>query len=371
MAATACLPAAASAATFVVTNTHDHGGDSLRQALSFANDLTGKDRIKVQTTGTVKLQTALPAIADDTVLIGPGASKFTVQRDSTAGFVRIFDIEAGVTVKISGLTARFGSLFEDDGAGVRNAGTLTLDHVVVTKNATSTASFGGVDGGGIYNSGTLHVISSTVARNSVVGLFGVGSGIATDGGTTTIERSTLSGNSGSGAVYNAASLTLANSTIAKNEAAGVISSSGATSIWDSTIAKNGTADEPANVYYVNSAVSFEDSIVAEPEAGATNCVNGGASAVSSLGFDLEDDATCPFGNATDFENTDPKLGKLKRNGGPTKTMAIPKSSKAADHGFFTGYSTDQRGKPRPHDFPGKPNATGGDGSDIGAFELQG
>ena len=30
----------------------------------------------------------------------------------------------------------------------------------------------------------------------------------------------------------------------------------------------------------------------------------------------------------------------------------------------------QRGSPRPVDFTSKPNAAGGDGSDIGAFELQ-
>ena len=33
-------------------------------------------------------------------------------------------------------------------------------------------------------------------------------------------------------------------------------------------------------------------------------------------------------------------------------------------------NTDQRGLPRPVDFPGITNAPGGDGSDIGAFEVQ-
>jgi hypothetical protein len=40
-----------------------------------------------------------------------------------------------------------------------------------------------------------------------------------------------------------------------------------------------------------------------------------------------------------------------------------------DAGFSFGQTTDQRGAPRPYDFVSIPNAAGGDGSDIGAFEL--
>jgi hypothetical protein len=45
-------------------------------------------------------------------------------------------------------------------------------------------------------------------------------------------------------------------------------------------------------------------------------------------------------------------------------------SPAIDKGNSFEESTDQRGLPRPSDFVGIPNASGGDGSDIGAFELQ-
>jgi hypothetical protein len=43
-------------------------------------------------------------------------------------------------------------------------------------------------------------------------------------------------------------------------------------------------------------------------------------------------------------------------------------SPAIDKGKNCGPVTDQRGAPRPFDFPSITNAGGGDGSDIGAFE---
>ncbi len=41
---------------------------------------------------------------------------------------------------------------------------------------------------------------------------------------------------------------------------------------------------------------------------------------------------------------------------------------ARDAGYASGYGHDQRGVPRPTDLAGVIHATGGDGSDIGAFE---
>jgi hypothetical protein len=46
-------------------------------------------------------------------------------------------------------------------------------------------------------------------------------------------------------------------------------------------------------------------------------------------------------------------------------------SPAIDQGKSAGRTADQRGHHRPHDFSAIPNASGGDGSDIGAFELGG
>ena len=77
---------------------------------------------------------------------------------------------------------------------------------------------------------------------------------------------------------------------------------------------------------------------------------------------------------SDQSGIDPQLGPLGDNGGPTPTMELLPTSPAIDHGFSFGLTTDQRGQPRPFDYPNIPNSFGfpnsnlGDGSDVGAFE---
>ncbi len=71
--------------------------------------------------------------------------------------------------------------------------------------------------------------------------------------------------------------------------------------------------------------------------------------------------------------SDPRLdpGGLADNGGLAPTIALEPGSPAIDAGHaFAGETTDQRGAPRPADLPDIPNAAGGDGADIGAFEAQ-
>src|SRR5262249_35096802 len=70
-----------------------------------------------------------------------------------------------------------------------------------------------------------------------------------------------------------------------------------------------------------------------------------------------------------FIGVDPLLAPLANNGGPTRTCALRTGSPAIDKGKNCGPDTDQRGAPRPFDFPSIANAAGGDGSDIGAFEF--
>jgi len=66
---------------------------------------------------------------------------------------------------------------------------------------------------------------------------------------------------------------------------------------------------------------------------------------------------------------DPVIGPLQMNGGPTATHALLRGSPAINKGNCFGVHQDQRGEFRPFDSPGISFALGGDGSDIGAFEL--
>ncbi|MBI3850020.1 MAG: hypothetical protein HY298_06990 [Verrucomicrobia bacterium] len=63
------------------------------------------------------------------------------------------------------------------------------------------------------------------------------------------------------------------------------------------------------------------------------------------------------------------LGPLAENGGCTPTHRPLNGSPAIDKGKSFGVASDQRGAPRPFDFASTTDAAGGDGSDIGAFEL--
>ena len=66
----------------------------------------------------------------------------------------------------------------------------------------------------------------------------------------------------------------------------------------------------------------------------------------------------------------PLLDALGDYGGMTETHRLQTNSPAIDKAYSFGSTTDQRNFRRPFDKANYPNATGGDGSDIGAYELQ-
>jgi hypothetical protein len=81
----------------------------------------------------------------------------------------------------------------------------------------------------------------------------------------------------------------------------------------------------------------------------------------SLGHNLFTDRPAAPLNSTDLTDTNPLLGPLADNGGPTQTMALLPGSPAIAAGVAVpGVTTDQRGVPRPQ-WPAP---------DIGAFQLQ-
>jgi hypothetical protein len=78
------------------------------------------------------------------------------------------------------------------------------------------------------------------------------------------------------------------------------------------------------------------------------------------GFNLSSDPAAPFDHPQSLTGTDPLIGPLADNGGPTRTMALLSGSPAIDAGDDANCPpTDQRGVSRPF----------GVRCDIGAFEL--
>lgn len=274
-----------------------------------------------------------------------------------------------------------------EGGGISNAaGSVSIIRSTISGNTASIAEPGGVpEGGGIESSGgQLAIVDSTVGGNTAIGgSIAQGGGIAAFFTTTTLTRTTVSGNAasesgastisdGGGILQFKGSLTLVNSTIAANTAAGEASEGGGVEVEETTLETTNTtiasnvASGPkglgGNLLVTReSTVKPQNTIVAGGTAAAgPNCAVMPKSAIQSQGHNLDSLNDCGFTAAGDIVNTDPLLGPLADNGGITQTMALAPSSPANDVAASAACPpTDQRGALRP----------AGAGCDIGAFEL--
>jgi hypothetical protein len=315
-------------------------------------------------------------------IIGSGSKTTIVDGGGVNSQVVVVGSEPKVPVTLSRMTFRNGA-GQEDGGGIYNCfGTLTVLDSVITGNRITSGhgSFG--YGAGIYNcpSSTLTLINTTISNNSAL----IGGAIC-NGGTLIVMDSTLSGNVArqheGGAIANYGTLTITNSTFSGNIArpsllgslaggilnGGLFQSTGTLTINNSTfsgnVARGGKGGAIFNVK--GSRVALQNSIVANNKGG--NCHG----ALTSNGYNLSSDSTCDFDSAGDLNNTDPKLGRLRYNGGPTKTLALLPGSPAIDSGNPSGCTdgknhllkTDQRGEPRPDKEDSR-------GCDRGAYERQ-
>lgn len=310
------------------------------------------------------------------------------------------------TVSSNTATVTGGANPSANGGGIYNAGTMNVRLSTITNNTASViggTTQGNAGAGGIFNTdaGDLTVDRSSVTSNTATADGTGGNFTNVFGGgivnrhNLTIARSTLSGNTSSasnGATANSASaggisnvnpfspddvtVTIARSTLSDNTATvsagpgqsgsgGLQIFAGTYTIKSSTIAHN-SADIAANVSQ-GGTPTFKNTIVSDPEGGGSNC-NG---SVTTSSYDLSSDGTCGFTGTGDHLNTDPLLAAiLADNGGPTETYALEPGSPAIDQGLSSGgEAVDQRGMTRPSDFPSIANAPGGDGTDVGSFEL--
>lgn len=358
------LPVAgASALSYPVTSLADGGPGSLRASFEAANARPGEDSISIAVTGTIVLEEALPAVADDVAIGGSGADMLTIERGAATEF-RIFDFADGVSASLSGLTVSGGA--DPQGAGIRNgSGSLALTFVVVADNQAKAEDGADVEveGGGVFSSGPLVVRQSVIRDNVVTAVAGTtlssarGGGIAAQG-PLLVDRSTVSGNS----VVADNSLT--------NEARGGGLQGVDLNLTSSTVTGNSLfspgAATGANIEFSGTTL-IRDTIVAHAVGDDKSC----STPEGSGGFNLDEDGSCGFDQGSDLVGVPAGLDPVLRdNGGPTPTHALLPGSIAIDRGNSFGSTIDQRGLPRPSDFPDVSNAEGGDGSDIGAFELQ-
>ncbi len=221
------------------------------QALTIAND---GDTIGFAVTGTISLTSGELVIDKNITISGPGPGLLTVARDQQAADFRIFNIPPSHTAEIDGLTITGGRLV-GNGGGISSGATLTISNCAISGNSI-TADGVECSGAGIYNVGTMTIVNSTVNNNQalIVGFLPpFGGGISNDGGTLTIQNTTISENtvagSGSGGgVYNVGSLTAINSTIRGNTGSGGGGISGGATIINCTISGNRAMFEGGGIY---------------------------------------------------------------------------------------------------------------------------
>src|SRR6266403_1742925 len=278
------------------------------------------------------------------------------------------------------------------------------DHATMTVTNCTISGNSGRSVGGIYSDGygdigstvaaTLSVLNSTSSGNSDTN---GGGGIYSGSATATVLNSTVSGNwvtdsnaGGGGGLYNtgigsgSATLTVLNSTLSSNSAVygggvwndGSYSGSGTLMVLNSTFSGNAASFQGGGIYnggaQLSNATVKVGSTILEAGALGANIFKAAGATVTSFGYNLSSDNGGGWlTNTADQINTEPMLGPLQNNGGPTLTHALLGGSPALDKGKnLSSSSTDQRGFPRIADLC-PTNAVGGDGTDIGAVELPG
>ena len=396
---------------------------SLREAIVAANAAGGADTIDLPA-GTYTLSIAGAGedaaatgdldITDDLTITGVGSGTTIID---AAMIDRVFHVLSAATVDIVGVAmengdpgaALVGAIFNDvgtltltnstardsranvgggiyngtdqmltltgstvsgvtQGAGIVNGGTTMVTDSMIIGNTGGNA--GGIHSSQIIGS-ILTVTGSTISGNTAT-VDGGGIRIA-DGGTLTVTDSTVSGNSapvGGGIIILLSTATLLNVTVSDNTASSrgggidiLGSGDGAysTSLTNVTISGNssptgGGISNPSGQF--SALVFLTNTIVADQVSGA-DCAG---DPLSSGGHNLDSDDTCNLTDPDDLPNTNPQLGSLADNGGPTETQALLAGSPAIDAGDDGACpAADQRGVSRPL----------GAACDIGAYESDG
>jgi hypothetical protein len=285
-------------------------------------------------------------IGNDALSSGPASLTVVNSNVSDNGLSGIFNsaVELGVVTA----TIRSTTVSGNSAGGVVTSTNFSRGNVFITDCTISGNSAGGIVAG---VNDFLSVANSTINGNSGTN----GGGITVSGldPSSSIVNTTVSGNSagtsGGGIAIREfnASLRIANSTITGN-----------------------SAPSGGGIYidgqFGVSVVEISNTILNAGALGANIFNGGGTVTVTSQGYNLSsDNASGYLTGPGDQINTDPLLGPLQNNGGPTFTHALLPGSPAIDTGdpnFSPPPFNDQRGCPFDRVFNGR--------IDIGSLETQ-
>jgi hypothetical protein len=270
---------------------------------------------------------------------------------------------SGNTVTMTGT-----STGDSGGGGVYSGGgPVAVSASVVSGNTVEIDSSSGGDngGGGIYSAGgAVALTADTIDGNTFTlddddGGDNGGAGVYSAGGEVTVFASSISGNTGNvtsnfgdnggGAVWDdgrtstyfdstlsANSMTIAGpgaGTGSGNGGGAVITFADAT-VDDVTLAGN-SINQPGGAIANHNTVQLKNTILADNNTATDGSNCAGTGAFSSAGFNLESGNKCGLNGTGDLVNTEPRLGPLQNNGGPTPAQALLAGSPAIDAGSCT------------------------------------
>lgn len=280
----------------------------------------------------------------------------------------IYNESAHTTILIEQNSVLHGNSVFFDGGGIYNsAGEIVLNQVTLTENVA------GDRGGGLYLvNGSEANLFNVILQANGAGI--VGGGIRITSSSLSLIDVTLWENSASvlgGGIANLrGSVSFINGTVSNNvandTAGGISNFEGNMALTHVTFSGN-SADQGGGVYHYDADIlpnSFTlKNVLFNAGTDGGNCYvpSESLSGISSAGFNLSSDYSCPFNQTGDRERVAPRLGPLADNGGFTQTHMLLPDSPAIDAGqCMPGLTTDQRGLPRLQ----------GGTCDIGAVERQ-
>jgi hypothetical protein len=259
----------------------------------------------------------------------------------------------------AGATASGGAIFSSDymsiasctfsgntvsGGGSATGGTRN------TGNGNDGLQGGNAYGGGVANHGEGSLVNCTIAGNTARGGIGGNGG----GGTANAGDGGNGGNAYGAGIFNDNTLALLHCTVANCSAVGGTNGIAGSAVFGGVSGTPGRS-HGSGVSNGGGTFALENTILGFPTVGAI-----GFGTFVDQGNNISADKSVALGASSKI-NTDPKLGALADNGGPTQTMLPLLGSPAVNAAApVENPEVDQRGFPRPE--------TPGGQSDIGAVE---